>query len=343
MNRNALVINGHNGDDTTSLVDSEFLSFIPMSIFSRCKRDLAIVSMNSNPMHLPWKDVKRTIDKVHTHVCGHANYTDFKLLLQRNNMWNEQVDTYVTNIISNCPSCNSTAHPQPKRMVSISTLSKKFNQILCVDHFYLDDVCSVHFMDLVSRFSTAQIVENTNQHDVVPPFESTWIPHFWYPESIRGDQAFGQGSFFKYMKSIDIIFELVPKNRHYKKPIESKNSIIRSIYERLKDHGQKAKNFDQIQSALKSVSISNDLYGNILMSSFELAKGYTRPLMSKANEIPPDIVEAQQNLNAKRKLTLILKSKSVSEIPVSVGDMVETYSVTKSDKRGHWSEPKKVD
>lgn len=141
---------------------------------------------------------------------------------------------------------------------------------------------------------------------------------------------------------MDINFELVPKNRHYKNPIESKHGIIRSIFNRLKHDGEEQNMFDKVQAALKSVSISNDLYGNNLMSSFELAKGYTRPLVGIANAVPPEILEAQQKLNAKRKLCLILKSKSVSEMPLSVGDMVQTYNITKSEKRGKWSAPKNI-
>lgn len=132
--------------------------------------DLAIVSMNSNHICLSWKNIKRTIDKVYTHVCSHANHTDFNQLLQINNMWDDQVDQYVTNINSNFPSCRPTAHPQPRSMVSISSLSKKFNQIMCIDHFFLDHVCFVHFMDRTSRLSTAEIVKNRNQHDVVTTF-----------------------------------------------------------------------------------------------------------------------------------------------------------------------------
>lgn len=87
-------------------------------------------------------------------------------------------------------------------MVSTSLLSKEFNQFVSVDHFYLDDVCLAHFMALTYRFSTAQIVENTNQTDVVTAFESTWVHHFWNPESIRADQAFAQSDFQKSYKSL---------------------------------------------------------------------------------------------------------------------------------------------
>lgn len=95
------------------------------------------------------------------------NIPTLKLLLQSNIMWDKYAEDYVKNIVKHCPSCMSTAHPQARRMVSISTLSKEFNEILCVNHFYLDTICLVHFMDLNALLSTALIVESTNQNDVL--------------------------------------------------------------------------------------------------------------------------------------------------------------------------------
>ncbi|CAN8065041.1 unnamed protein product [Agarophyton chilense] len=84
----------------------------------------------------------------------------------------------------------------------------------------------------------------------------------------------------------------------------------------------------------QSVRISNDLYGNNLMSAHELAKGYTRPLVSSTSleNIPEDIVHAQQALHAMRRLSLILRSKSLAELLVSVRDRVEVFVKTVLDR-----------
>ena len=44
---------------------------------------------------LPWSELLKIIDKVHKHVCGHANLSDIQTLLQRNNMWSLKVEKYL--------------------------------------------------------------------------------------------------------------------------------------------------------------------------------------------------------------------------------------------------------
>lgn len=62
------------------------------------------------------------------------------------------------------------------------------------------------------------------------------------------------------------------------------------------------------------------------MSAFEQAKVYAKPLNQDVCAIPDDVIEAQINLNARHKLSLILKSKAIAEVPINTGDMVEAYS-----------------
>lgn len=166
-------------------------------------------------------------------------------------------------------------------------------------------------MDLVYRFSTVDVVETANLQDAVVAFEASWISQFWYPDALQADKAFQVGDFRKYADEIGISIREVPPGRHSKNPIESKHRVIRTIFLRLKasagsDHNAKL-------SAYKAVSISNDLYGNETLSSFEIAKGFTKPTIDhpKNNTIPKEIYEAQENLQGLRKLVLILKSKSV--------------------------------
>ncbi len=94
----------------------------------------------------------------------------------------------------------------------------------------------------------------------------------------------------------------------------------------------------------KAVRISNDLYGNDVMSANELAKGYARPIRSgdSPTDIPKDIIDAHDALQARRKLTLVLRSKSVHETPVQVGDTVQVFFKRDHEKRGSWSAPRTV-
>lgn len=53
--------------------------------------------------------------------------------------------------------------------------------------------------------------------------------------------------------------------------------------------------------------------------------------------IPDDIIESHERLQAKRKLSLVLKSKAILEITLVVGDTVEVFQRRGHEKRGSWS------
>ena len=125
------------------------------------------------------------------------------------------------------------------------------------------------------------------------------------------DKGFQVGCFKTHMERIGIAIGPVPPGIHSKNNIESKERVIRSIYLKLKDAAEPE--HDAIKASYKAVSISNELYGNDTMSVFELANGFTKPLdFAKSHtEIPEGIRSAHDKLQAKRKMSLILKSKAV--------------------------------
>lgn len=98
----------------------------------------------------------------------------------------------------------------------------------------------------------------------------------------------------------------------------------------------KEKGFDKSQPTLKSFLISHCIYGINIMSLFELAKDYTRPLVCIANSVLFLTLKIQENVNAKRKRAIIVQPKSVSNISITVGDMVETYAKSTFEKRRNW-------
>lgn len=53
--------------------------------------------------------------------------------------------------------------------------------------------------------------------------------------------------------------------------------------------------------------------------------------------IPDDLLKAQKFLQARRKLSLVLSSKSVSDTPTYVGEIVEVFIKKNCEKRGKWT------
>lgn len=77
------------------------------------------------------------------------------------------------------------------------------------------------------------------------------------------------------------------------------------------------------------------------MSSLERAQGFTKPPEPhSARPILDDIVTAHELLQAGCKLALILPPKPTTEVQISVGDMIEVYSVTRMRDNVKWSTPK---
>ena len=218
-------------------------------------------------------------------------------------------------------------------------MNRSLNDVVMVDHFYLDQLRVFHAMDSYSRFSADYVVPDASLESAVVAFESVWIGQFWPPDAVQGDQAFTGETFQQYLKSHGISFRPVPSRRHHKNTLEPKHGIIRSIYLRLQSASPTS---NSAILALRAVSISNDLYGSDTLSAFELAKGFTKPVAadSELTPVPADLIYARDQLIAKRKLTLILRSHITADPVVNPGDIVQVYVRTGKEKRGRWLSPR---
>lgn len=212
--------------------------------------------------------------------------------------------------------------------------------MLCLDHIYLGSVRLFHAMEHSTRFSAAYLFQDASMDQAVIGFQSCWISQFWLPSTVRADKAFMVGSFRQFCKDRDIKLAPIPLSRHSFNAIKSKHGIIRSIFFKLSRSYPDA--LVELL-ALQAVAISNDLYGNDTLSAFELAKGFTKPVdRNHVRDVLKDIVDAQLQLSARRKMALILKSKSTFEEHGNVRDMVEVYNKTGMGKRSVWSTSKTV-
>lgn len=70
--------------------------------------------------------------------------------------------------------------------------------------------------------------------------------------------------------------------------------------------------------------------------------GFTRSLNGSVQKIGDEIIDAQNTLEAKRKLTKILRAKSTLDTVIFTGDLVEIFIKTGKQKRGNWSSPRVV-
>jgi len=78
-----------------SLIDHDLHCYVPYKKFTpnttesskgfRSKLFCAAATFPTSGTSRPWDEIKKIVDKVHKYVCGHASFSDIRLLLERNN------------------------------------------------------------------------------------------------------------------------------------------------------------------------------------------------------------------------------------------------------------------
>lgn len=214
-----------------STIEHEFLIYIPLDAFAPNSSDeTALTCLNSTLSgNWSWKQTKAVIDKVHRHVCGHASFTDKRLLFERKNLWYDMVANCVAWLVKSCAACCLTVPLQLSRKVSISSLSRSFNEVICIYHVNLESICDLHGMHLATRYSAAQIACSTSIDQVVFGFESAVISQFWIPKDAEADSGFSRATFQKYFRCHNANSRLATPQRHSRNPLGSQHGIIRSI------------------------------------------------------------------------------------------------------------------
>lgn len=91
--------------------------------------------------------------------------------------------------------------------------------------------------------------------------------------------------------------------------------------------------YDPVLDAYKSFSISKNLYGNDLMSAFELAKVFSKPFSSKPiNNVVPDEIKILLS-NQMPVESFIIHSEAFTEPSPAVGDSFQVFQKKYHDKR----------
>ena len=232
-------------------------------------------------------------------------------------MRTDEVEKYLHRVINSCSDCAKNYEPKKARKVSLSSVNRSFNETICIDHFHLGNVRIFHIMDASTRYSASTAVPDTGIEAAIEVLDSHWISPLCAPSYIQFDQAFDSNEFKTFLSLHDINAKPIPPRYHNRNVIESKHKINRDTFLRIKSNNEE---LSEKLTAQQAIRISNCLYGDDVCSSHELANGFTRPVesVSLPEIIPEEVEKAREILMAKRKLNLIIKSKSTTVPPVKI-------------------------
>lgn len=106
------------------------------------------------------------------------------------------------------------------------------------------------------------LVPSTSINHAILGFKSAWLSQFLISDAVQADSAFAGSNLKSFFDARNVSFPPAPPQRHSWNPLESKHSVIRTIFLNLRA-GEPHESAEM--HALCAASISNNLYGNDVM------------------------------------------------------------------------------
>lgn len=178
--------------DTISLGDFDHHSYVPLKLVDLSPSTAILSGFRATGTNkavktsMSWYRIKWVIDRVHERTCGQAQFPYIKPLVVINGLWNEAENHYLASIISSCRHFLATSGPSRIQNVSLSSVTREFNDTACIDHFYLEDqiLCNGHWIALLRSASSKNyqhgwihewISSMLDKPIMVPTSYSRWI------------------------------------------------------------------------------------------------------------------------------------------------------------------------
>lgn len=281
------------------------------------------------------------------HLFTHMNLRDSINLCKRAGILTPVLKQALKNSVESCNSCKVTGKPLHNKKISLNKVLREFNDDVQLDFMWIKKLTNspiLHIRDSYSGYSAALITENREMDLASYNLQIYWININGPPTSVSADLEFDNDDFKKALKTYDISFNRRPARRHQKMgSIESSNFVLRMITEKiLADEDYQLKKFatkTPIEVILsKAVFVSNIMYGQKLVSPFELARGFT-PSIACFPKSPVDetLVKAHREQVARRAIHKLLRSKRNNAcLPTAFQKGDKIYFFEKQTKFGKW-------
>ena len=151
---------------------TSFTQKFPETACLQAKIYCATSTISDSENSLSWKEVKKIIDKVQKHVCGHASLSDIQILFERNNVWNPEIRKYLSRAVESCIHCAKTYELKRTRKVSLNSLNRSFNDRVCIDQFHLGGQRICHIMCASTRYYVGTVAPDVGIESAVNALDS---------------------------------------------------------------------------------------------------------------------------------------------------------------------------
>ena len=190
------------------------------------------------PKTLP-KEVKASVARLHINT-GHANKKELTRFVAARGSINGPTLTALEHMV--CGSCERTKPPPAPRPASIPNFRGQFGEHIQMDVVYVRDLSGTNhpilgIADLATSLHQAGRLYSRAAAHVVDQLRKCWLMPYGYPLvcEVDADGAF-EGDLRLHMEEAGVNLVVIPPEAHWRiGTIERKNSVLRTIVERLLD------------------------------------------------------------------------------------------------------------
>lgn len=259
--------------------------------------------------------LKRFAYKLHGY--SHLHFEDMVTLCKRGGVLTKELKRHLLDAYNKCTSCREVGRPYNSKKVSFKKVFAGFNDSVQIDFCYVTELSKnpiLHVVDTSTGYSATRLCDTRYMDEAMVSLEEIWIHIHGSPRSLSADPEF-LNKFTKDLNYYHIQFIPVPARRHNKiGVVERKNSVLRMLVQKLLKDAEYARKTRSVSVSVKEILsrgtfLSNILYGNKMLSSFELARGYTPALVGlPQSPLSSALIDSHHEQVARRAISLFRKS-----------------------------------
>ena len=293
-------------------------------------------NLSLNPFHPPYNPTKayycpsntstrldtRELRRLHLNL-SHAGASEMEQHLRRAHMWSPDLKESLCQLVSRCV-CADAKAPRPHPVVSMTDTVGAKQEVVSIDHIYLEGAPFLHVMDKKIKYSAIGFVQNRSMSEQISVFKRIWVYHNSLPKRIYADAEFDAVEFRNYCTGEKIELCIIATEAHGQQgAIENGNKIIRTLFNKIRS----ASPNDSVELiAAQACYGKNISFGSKLASSFELMYG-RKPniLLESSSTLPSALMEAFFSRIARQRLKKAIKSAPRYYDDINPGDFVKFY------------------
>lgn len=247
------------------------------------------------------------------HRYSHAHESEMINLFKNAGILTPPLALACRKVVDACDACKGSGRRGIKRKISLSHVNQAFNEEIQADFATVRFKDANHevlnVVDTGTTYGLRLIVPDRSAKTMKKLLEKHWFLEFGAPKSFSADPEFTRGVMERFLQLHDVTLQQRPARSSNKNGIvERQNGVFKMIMERLSKH-DKTSEVDEVVA--RASLFTNLIKGSNVLSSFQLAKGYSPSILGMPRKfVPQELLDAHVEITAARAIHKVLKGKA---------------------------------